>query len=48
MIVPLPIIIGYAIAVSTAGGSAGYFGMFLCAGGMSQTLEARILTCSYI
>lgn len=43
MAVSLPIIIGYAIAVGTPNGPAGYFGMFLCAGGIFP-LSALILS----
>lgn len=31
---PIPVVIGYAIAVGTANIGAGFFGMFLCAGGI--------------
>lgn len=33
MIIATPIIVGYAITVATPNGGAGYFAMFLCAGG---------------
>lgn len=33
-IVPIPVLIGYAIALGTANNAAGYFGMFLCGMGI--------------
>lgn len=33
-IVPIPVLIGYSIALGTSNNAAGYFGMFLCAVGI--------------
>jgi hypothetical protein len=33
---PMVVIIGYAIAIGTPKGGAGYFAMFLCSGGKTR------------